>query len=75
MKEDLDAALNHGSLAEIVNQSVKQRLTHLIDERKQDRAQLEGQGAGSAVEGIDDIQEASRDMLSVTVYYPAPGGN
>ena len=75
MKEDLDSALNHNSLSNIINQNVEQRLSHLIGERKQDRAQLEGQGAGSAVKGIDDIHKASRDMLSVTVYYPAPGGN
>ena len=70
---DVKAALDIANLNAIVEQHCEKRRQELMAERKQARKLLEAQGVEEAIAGIDDIAMASKDLLCVTVYYPAPG--
>ncbi|MDP6730159.1 MAG: helicase, partial [SAR324 cluster bacterium] len=73
-KKHLEQALSYPGLDRLIDSKIEGRESELITERQADRKLLEDQGIEDAVAGIDDVSFASRDLLTVTVYYPAPGG-
>ena len=73
LKSDVDMALERSGLDQAVEQQCERNRQELIAERKHARELLEAQGVEEAIAGIDEITLASKDLLSVTIYYPAPG--
>ncbi|MCJ7430180.1 DEAD/DEAH box helicase [Candidatus Bathyarchaeota archaeon] len=75
MKEDLSAALSKLNLETALRKRAEERCAELAIERGQVKKSLEGRGEQQWLEGIDNLSVASVDLLCVTVYYPALGGN
>jgi superfamily II DNA or RNA helicase len=73
VKETLARSLDN-NLEEIFDHTVEKRRQALCMERKTIKVQFEKEGVADWVRGIDKISIASRDLLTVTLYYPVPGG-
>jgi len=68
-EDDLEAAIEHGEFDNTLQRRAEQRRDQIVEQRTQMREQLEDTGTGSWVSGIDDVEIASKDLLTVTVYY------
>lgn len=68
-EDDLEAAIGHGEFDNTLQRRAEQRRDQIVEQRTQMREQLEESGTGSWVSGIDDVEIASKDLLTVTVYY------
>jgi len=68
-QDDLKAAIGHGEFDKTLQRRAEQRRDEIVEQRSQMREQLEESGTGSWVSGIDDVEIASKDLLTVTVYY------
>ncbi len=75
MREDLLATLSKLNLEKELAGRAAERCAELAVEREQVKKSLEGRGVQRWLEGIDNLSVASVDLLCVTVYYPALGGN
>jgi hypothetical protein len=69
-KDDLSATIEHDAFDQALQEQAEERRNTIIEQRQQMREELEGSGTGSWMSGIDDIEIASKDLLTVTVYYP-----
>ena len=69
-KDDLRAAIEHETFNQAIQQQAEERRNAIIEQRQQMREELEDSGTGGWMSGIDDIEIASKDLLTVTVYYP-----
>ena len=67
--DDLKAAIGHEAFEDAVQTHAAERRDKIVEQRTQMREQLEESGTGSWVSGIDDVEIASKDLLTVTVYY------
>ncbi|MFP9192770.1 helicase-related protein [Natrialbaceae archaeon A-CW1-1] len=70
-EDDLEAAVEHDAFDNALRSRAEDRRDTIIEQRTQMREQLEESDAGSWLSGIDDIEIASKDLLTVTVYYPS----
>jgi SNF2 family DNA or RNA helicase len=68
-EDDLEAAIEHGEFDNTLQRRAEERRDQIVEQRTQMREQLEDTGTGSWVSGIDDVEIASKDLLTVTVYY------
>ena len=68
-QDELEAALGHELFEETLQRRAEQRRDKIIDQRTEMRDELEKSGTGSWLSGIDDVEIASKDLLTVTVYY------
>jgi superfamily II DNA or RNA helicase len=74
IKEDLGVALSRDKVQLLIEQRAEERCAELMKERAAIKASLEERGGEKDwLTGIDQISVASVDLLSVTIYYPAPG--
>ena len=69
LKRTLESDLDH-----IFGKIVEERRKELCIERRNIRLQFEREGSAQWVKGIDKVSVASIDVLTVTVYFPVPGG-
>nr|WP_092687536.1 helicase-related protein [Halorientalis regularis] len=68
-EDDLEAALGHEAFEQTLQHRAEQRRDKIVEQRTEMRAELEKSGTGSWLSGIDDVEIASKDLLTVTVYY------
>jgi len=68
-EDDLKDALGHGAFEQTLQRRAEQRRDKIVEQRTEMRAELEKSGSGSWLSGIDDVEIASKDLLTVTVYY------
>jgi hypothetical protein len=68
---DLRNAIEHDGLADAIDDLAEKRRDQIVDQRTEMRERLEESGAGGWATGIDDVEIASTDLLTVTVYYPS----
>ena len=73
VKENLTEALKK-DLKPFFDEVVEKRRSQLCQERKRFRERFESEGSADWVKGIDRLDLASIDMLTITIYYPLPGG-
>ncbi len=73
VRETLTDALGR-DLEPIFNQVVEERKDLLVEERTKFRERFETEGAAEWVQGVDKVTVASRDLLTITLYYPVLGG-
>ena len=73
VKEVLEKTLDK-DLDGIFNEMVESRRSHLCIERRRFKEHFERDGSADWVKGVDNLSLASRDLLTVTLYYPVPGG-
>jgi SNF2 family DNA or RNA helicase len=70
-EDELSAALDHEGYNRALQERAAERRDTIIEQRKQMREQLEESETGGWMSGIDSIEIASTDLLTVTVYYPS----
>ncbi|WP_318567481.1 helicase-related protein [Salinigranum marinum] len=68
---DLRSAIEHDGLDDAIDDLAEQRRDQIVDQRTEMRERLKESGAGGWATGIDDVETASTDLLTVTVYYPS----
>ena len=71
--EDLEFVLKRQDLETLLETVVNARLEELIADRRKLKQQMETQGGGQLawLEGINDVEPASFDLLTVRLLYPA----
>lgn len=73
VKETLARSLGN-DLEKVFDGVVERRRQALCMERRNIKVRFKKEGAAEWVRGIDKVSIASRDLLTVTLYYPVPGG-
>jgi len=68
-EDELEAALGHQAFEQTLQRRSEQRRDKIVEQRTEMRDELEKSGGGSWLSGIDDVEIASKDLLTVTVYY------
>ncbi|MBA3045304.1 MAG: DEAD/DEAH box helicase [Euryarchaeota archaeon] len=73
VKDTLQKALS-GISGDSFGDTIEQRRRNLCLERRRLKERLEKEGSAEWAKGIDNIKIASIDLLTVTLYFPIPGG-
>jgi hypothetical protein len=68
-EDELNAALSHEAFEHTLQSQAEQHRDKIIDQRTKMQAEVEQSGSGSWLSGIDDVEIASKDLLTVTIYY------
>lgn len=68
-QDDMEAAIHHEGFEGTQQRRAGERKDVIVDQRKQMRQHLEESGSVGWLSGIDDIEVASMDLLTVSVYY------
>ncbi len=69
-KRDLENAIDHDQLEEVIRKQANSRREEIADERRRMREKLEDAGYGKSLIGFDNLSVASEDLLTVGLYYP-----
>lgn len=70
IKSDLDVAIQHRKLFELITDTAERNCQRIIEERKLMRSKLEADGLSRGLEGFDEVSCASQDIMTLTIYYP-----
>jgi len=68
---ELRTAIEHDDLDDAIDDLAEQRREQIVEQRTEMRERLKESGAGGWITGIDNVETASTDLLTVTVYYPS----
>ena len=68
---DLRHAIEHDDLDDALDEIAEQRRDKIVEQRTEMRERLEEAGSGGWATGIDEVDIASIDLLTVTIYYPS----
>jgi SNF2 family DNA or RNA helicase len=70
-ENDLKAAIEHDSLEAEVEDRSQAKCEEVKKQRREMKERLKESDESGWLEGIDDVEVASTDILTVTLYYPA----
>lgn len=68
---DIEAAVDHDRRDAVIRDKADERREQIAAERKQMREQLVEAGYGESLTGIENLSVASKDLLTIGLYYPA----
>jgi SNF2 family DNA or RNA helicase len=69
-QRDLQNALGHGDKEDLITRRADERRQEIAEERTKMREKLVDAGYGESMGGIDNLSVASKDLLTVGLYYP-----
>ena len=70
-QRDLETALEHDLRDEAIQERADARREEIAEERSQMREKLQEAGYGDSMTGVANLSVASKDLLTVGLYYPA----
>jgi hypothetical protein len=69
-KRDLENAIDHDDKEQVITKRADERRQEIAEERSRMREKLEEAGYGKSMSGIDNLSVASKDLLTIGLYYP-----
>lgn len=69
-KRDLENAIDHDDKEQVITKRADDRRQEIAEERSRMREKLEEAGYGKSMSGIDNLSVASKDLLTIGLYYP-----
>lgn len=70
LKDHLKMALESDAYSDAFDETVNKHLEKIRDEREKLKIRLSGDDGGEWMEGIDDVEQVSKDLIAIRLYEP-----